>query len=61
MKVINECGVAWSTVKPPKNIEWDVLLQAIFVYLWDKVVGKPVLDNGLYNPSWGLSFYTAGR
>ena len=61
MKVIHECGVAWSTVKQQKNIEWDVLLQAIFLYLWDKVVGKPVLDNGLCNSGLGLSFYSAGR
>ena len=27
-------------VKQQKNVEWDVLLQAIFLYLQDKVVEK---------------------
>jgi len=35
MKVVHESGVAWSTVEQQKNVEWDSLLQAIFLYLWD--------------------------
>ena len=55
MKVVHEWGVAWSTVKQQKNVEWDVLLQAIFRYLWDKVMEKPVLENGLCNPCIGVT------
>ena len=55
MKVIHECGVAWSTVKQQKNIEWDVLLQAISLYLQDKVVEKPVLENDLWYPGFGVT------
>ena len=38
-----------------RMLEWDVLLQAIFLYLWDKVVEKPVLENGLCNPGFGVT------
>ena len=55
MKVVHERGVAWSTVKQQKNIEWDILLQAIFLYLRDKVVEKTVLENGLCNPGFGVT------
>ena len=55
MKVINEWRVAWSTVEQQKNIECDVLLQAIFLYLQDKVVEKPVLENGLCNQDFGVT------
>ena len=48
-------GVAQSTVEHQKNVEWDVLLQAIFLYLWDKVEEKPVLENGLGNPGFGVT------
>ena len=34
---------------------WDVLLQAIFLYIWDKVVAKPVLEHGLCNPGFGVT------
>ena len=40
----------------------DVLLQAVFLYLQDKVVEKPALENGLHNPGFGIIiFHTAGR
>ena len=55
MKVIREWGVAPSTVKQQRNVEWDVLLQAIFPYLRDKVVEKPVIENGLCNPGFGVT------
>ena len=55
MKVVHECGVAWSIVEQQKNVEWDVLLQAIFLHLLDKVVEKPVLENGLCNPDFGVT------
>ena len=55
MKVVHEWGVARSTVKQQKNVEWDVLLQAIFLYLWDKVVEKPVLENGLCNTGFEIT------
>ena len=59
MKVVHEWGLARGTVKQQKNVERDVLLQAIFLYLQDKVVEKPVLENGLCNS--GLLFHTTGR
>lgn len=40
MKVVREWGLAWSTDKQQKNVEWDVLPQAMFLYLWDKLVEK---------------------
>ena len=52
-------GVARSIVDQQKNVEWDVLLRAIFLHLWDNVVEKPVLENGLCNS--GLLFHTTGR
>ena len=53
---------AWSRalLNSKKNVEQDVL-QAIFLYLWDKVVEKSVLENGLCNPDIGLLFHTTGR
>ena len=39
MKVIHGWGTP-NIVKQQKNVEWDVLLQAIFLYLQDKVVEK---------------------
>ena len=55
MKVIHEWGVARSIVEQQKNVAWDVLLQAIFLYLWDKVEEKPVLESGLCNPGFGVT------
>ena len=55
MKIVHERGVAWSTVKQQKNVEWDVLLQVIFPYLQDKVVEKLVLENGLCNKGYGVT------
>ena len=55
MKVIHEWGVVQSIVKQQKNVEWDVFLQAIFLYFWDKVVEKLVLENGLCNPGFGIT------
>ena len=55
MKVVHKWGVAQSIVEQQKNIEWDVLLQAIFLYLQGKVVEKPVLENGLCNPGFGVT------
>ena len=46
---------AWSTDEEQKNVEWDILLQAIFLYLQDKVVEKPVLENGLCNTGFGVT------
>ena len=40
---------------PEKNVEWDVLLQAISLYLQDKVVEKPVLENDLCYPGFGVT------
>ena len=40
---------------PEKNVEWDVLLQAVFLYLWDKVVEIPVLENIQCNPGFGVT------
>lgn len=61
MKVVHEWGVAQSIVKQQKNVEWDVFLQAIFIYLWDKVVEKRVLKHGLCNLGFELLFHTIGR
>ena len=55
MKDVLEWGVAQSTVKQQKNIEWDILLQAIFLYLRYKVVEKSVLENGLCSPGFGVT------
>ena len=49
MKVIYEWKVAQGIVKQEKNVEWNVLLQATFPCLWDKVVEKSVLENTLCN------------
>ena len=38
-----------------KNVEWDVLLQAISLDLQDKVVEKPVLENDLCYPGFGVN------
>ena len=55
LKVVHEWGVARSIVSRQKNVKWDVLLQAVFLYLWDKVVAKRVLENGLCNPGFGVT------
>ena len=34
---------------------WNVLLQVIFLYIWDKVVAKPVLERGLCNLGFGVT------
>ena len=47
--------IAQSTVKHQKNVEWDIFLQEIFLYLWDKVVGEKILKNGLCNPGFGFT------
>ena len=48
---------AWprALLSSKKNVEQDVLLQAIFLYLWDKLVEKSVLKNGLSNPGFGVT------
>ena len=43
-----------SIVEQQKNVEWDALLQAIFLYLWDNVVEKAVLVNGVFNSNFGV-------
>ena len=53
IKAARECSMARSTVQQQKTVEWDILLQAIFLYLQDKVVEKPVLEYSLCNPSFG--------
>ena len=55
MKIIHEWGMAWSVVEQQKSVECDVLLQEIFLYLQDKVMEKPVLENGLCNPGFGVT------
>ena len=55
MKVAHDWGVSQSTVEQQKNVEWDALLQAVFLYLQDKAVEKPVLENDLYNPGFGVT------
>ena len=55
MKIFHEWRVAQSIIKEQKNVEWDVLLQAIFLYLWDKLVEKLVLENGQCNPGFGVT------
>ena len=55
MKVVHEWGVAQSIVEQQKNVECNVLLQAIFLYLQEKVVEKPVLENGPCNPGFGVT------
>ena len=55
MTVFHEWGVDQSIVEQQKNGEWDVLLQAIFLYLRDKVANKPVLENGLCKPGFGVT------
>jgi len=47
--------VACSIVKQQKNVEWDVILQEIFLYLQDKVLEKQVLENGLCKPDFGVT------
>lgn len=49
------------TAKQRKNAEWAVFSQTGFRYLWDKVVEKPVLENGLCNQALHLLFHTTGR
>ena len=55
MKVVHEWQVALSTVKQQKNVESDVLPQAMFLYLWDKVVEKQVLENDLCDLGFGVT------
>ena len=55
MKVVHEWGVAHRIVEQQKNAEWDVLLQAIFLYLQVKVVEKLILENGTCNPGFGVT------
>ena len=50
MKTIHEWGVAWSTVKPQKNV-----LQVIFLSLWDTVVEKSILEDALCNLGFGVT------
>lgn len=38
MKVIHELGMTWCILRQQKNVEWDIFLQTVFLYLWDKVV-----------------------
>lgn len=54
MKTVHEWGVAWSTVKPQKNVEWDVL-QVRFLSLWDTVVEKSILEDALCNLGFGVT------
>ena len=61
MKVVHEWRVTWNIAKQQKNVEWDVLLGAIFLYLRDRVVEKPVLENGLCNPGFGVTVPHKGR
>ena len=61
MKVVHEWGVAQSIVEQQKNVEWDVHLQAIFLYLWDKVMEKSVLENGLCNPGFEVTLPHNGK
>ena len=55
MKVVHEYGVTSSIVERQNIVEWGILLQAVFLYLWDKVVEKPVLENIQCNPCFGVT------
>ena len=55
MKVVYAWGVTHRMVEQQKNVEWDVLLQAIFLYLQVKVVENLVLENGMSNPGFGVT------
>ena len=55
MKVFHEWGVTQNIVEQQKNVELDILLHAIFLYLQDKVVEKPVRERGLCNPGFGVT------
>ena len=61
MKLVCEWGVAWSIVEQQKNVEWDILLQAIFLYLWDKVVEKQSWTMTCVTQALGLLFRITGR
>lgn len=54
MKVVHERGLAWSTDKKQKNVEWDVLPQAMF--LTSEInCGKNKFENDLCDPDLGFS------
>ena len=55
MKVVHEYGVTSSIVERQNIVEWGILLQAVFLYLQDRVVEKQVLEHGLCNPSFGVT------
>ena len=61
MKIVHEWRMACSTVKQQKNVEWDIFLQEIFLYLQDKVLGKQVLENGLCKPDFGVTLTHNGK
>ena len=44
MELIHEWGGAQTIVMHKKNVEWDIFLQRIFLYLQDKVVEKTDLE-----------------
>ena len=59
MKVVHEWGVAHRIVEQQKNAEWNILLQAIFLYLQIKVVEKLVLENGTSNPGFPILLFSS--
>ena len=61
MKAVCEWEVALSTVKQQKNVESDVLLQVIFLFLQDKVMEKLVLESGLCQPGFGVTLSHNGK
>ena len=50
----SQASLAWSIAKQ-QNVEWDGLLQVIFLYLQDKLVEKLALENGLCNIGDGVT------
>ena len=61
MKVVHEWGLAWSTDRQQKNVEWDTLLQEMFLYLWDKVVENKSWKMTCVTQDLGLFFHVIGR
>ena len=44
-----------STAKKQKDVEWDSLFQVICLYLHEKLMEKPVPENGLCSPGFDVT------